>query len=298
MYNPNLQWEETKKTELGLDLGFLNDRILINASYYLNRCSNQLLGYNLPFTTGFGSIPANFPATLQNDGIEFSLNTINVKVKNFTWTSAANLTIPHNKLVSFPGIESSSYKYTYVVGRPITTISAFHFIGVNDTTGVYQYIDSKGNPTYAPDFTADRTVAINTTPKYYGGISNTMMYKGFQLDFMLQFTKQIGANYLLEAYNQPGSRFGSYMLKDVLNNWKKPGDKSNIQQFTQSYSSNASSAYNYIIQSDYFYADASFIRLKNVALSWQFPSNYLKKLRFQEASIYLQAQNIFYNYRL
>src|SRR5207244_2033054 len=73
--NPFLQWEETRKLQFGLDLGFLKDRILFNSGYFLNRSSNQLLGYALPYVTGFGSINSNFPATVENSGWEFSLNT-------------------------------------------------------------------------------------------------------------------------------------------------------------------------------------------------------------------------------
>ncbi len=100
--NPHLQWELTKKLQFGVDLGFLKDRILVTANYAINRSSNELLQYSLPLITGFNSITSNFPATVQNSDWEISLNTINVKGKQFTWSSRINLTVPKNKLVAFP----------------------------------------------------------------------------------------------------------------------------------------------------------------------------------------------------
>ncbi len=91
LYNPDLQWETTIKTEIGLDLGFFKDKILLNTSYYRNRSSNQLLQYTLPSTTGFTSLQSNLPATVQNDGWEFMVNTINMKGKHFSWNSSANI---------------------------------------------------------------------------------------------------------------------------------------------------------------------------------------------------------------
>jgi len=83
--NPYLQWEETRKFSIGLDLGFLKDRILINSNYYRNRSSNQLIGYRLPSTTGFGAITRNFPAEVQNTGLELAITTVNVQGKIFNW---------------------------------------------------------------------------------------------------------------------------------------------------------------------------------------------------------------------
>jgi len=116
--NPNFAWEVVKKLEGGIELGFFKDRILMSASYYRNRTGNQLVGYSLPELTGFGSVQFNMPAVVQNSGLELTLNTVNVKTKSFLWTTSVNLTVPSNKLVSFPNIENfGSYKSRYVVGK-------------------------------------------------------------------------------------------------------------------------------------------------------------------------------------
>jgi TonB-linked SusC/RagA family outer membrane protein len=107
--NEYLQWEETEKLQIGIDLGFLKDRILVSGNYIRNRSSNQLLQYELPIMTGWTSVDVNFPATLQNTAGEFTLNTVNIQNSRFRWTTSANFTIPKNKLIKFDDIERSPY---------------------------------------------------------------------------------------------------------------------------------------------------------------------------------------------
>ncbi len=102
--NPYLTWEATKKTQVGLDFGFFDDRIVTNITYSRNRSSNQLLEYSLPTITGQSGIIQNFPATVQNTSFEFTIQTSNIKSQNFTWSSSINFTTPGNKLIAFPDL--------------------------------------------------------------------------------------------------------------------------------------------------------------------------------------------------
>jgi len=292
LYNPDLAWEENKKLEGGMELGFLQDRLQLTGSYFRNRSSNELVSYPLPGVTGFTSIAANLPAVVQNAGWEFLLNTVNIRSKNFSWSSSLNLTIYRNKLVAFPGLATSSYSTRYLIGQPLSITKAYHFIGVNDTTGVYEFATSKGTPTYTPAI-ADQTVVINTDPRFYGGFQNSFLYKGFQLDIFFQFVKQRGINYLYsytaytpgyQEFNQPAAVMGS--------RWQAPGDNASFQKFTQATGSAYNAYYNYIKQSDKGYSDASYIRLKNVALSYQLPAAWRQRVHLQSASIFLQGQNL------
>ncbi len=140
--------------------------------------------------TGFESIDRNFPATVQNYGWELSLNSTNIITKDFKWNSHLNLTIPKNKLISFPDIEKSSYSNQIIVGKPITIQRTFRYLGVDPETGFYQFEDSKGDPTFFPDFLNDRTAIVNTASTLFGGFNNSFQYKGFVLDFLFQFVKQ------------------------------------------------------------------------------------------------------------
>ncbi|MBO9573221.1 MAG: SusC/RagA family TonB-linked outer membrane protein, partial [Chitinophagaceae bacterium] len=103
--NPNLEWESTIKLQGGVDLGFSNDHVLLTVNYIRNRSSNSLTEVDLPRTAGFPTINANLEALVQNTSWEFSLSSKNIQKKHFNWTASANLTIPRNTLLEFPGLE-------------------------------------------------------------------------------------------------------------------------------------------------------------------------------------------------
>ena len=286
--NPDLEWEETKKLEVAAELGFVKDRILLTVAYYDNRSSNQLLSYTLPSITGFTGVERNLPATVQNSGFEFVLNTINIKTAKFSWSSAFNLSIPSNKLVSFPGLENTSYKYSYTVGRPITESHLFHTLGADPATGAYLFQDYQGKSTLNPDFSTDEIARVNLAPKFFGGLQNNITYGQFELGFFFQFVSQKGTNFL---FNGIAGNFGQNQPIDVLARWKKPGDVTNIQRFNQNFALFQSLAN--AEASDLVYSNASFIRLKNVSLSWQLPGSWKHDLHISNCRLYVLGQNLF-----
>jgi len=286
--NPYLQWELTKKLQAGIDLGFLKDRILLTANYVRNRSSNQLLGYNLPIISGFSSITENFPATVENTAWEFSLHTINFKDKNFSWSSSVNFTLPKNKLVAFPSLGTSSYSNSLIVGQPINITKAFHFLGVDPTTGVYQFLDSQGKPTSTPSDPDDRTVIISPFPKFYGGFVNEIQYKSFGLDFSFSFVKQTAQNYNFGAV-VPGYK-GVNQPTTVLGRWQEPGQVASIQRYNSNLQ--ISNQNQYAMQSDAGISDASYIRLKNAYLFWQLPEGLKRNLHLESGRIFIQGQNL------
>jgi TonB-linked SusC/RagA family outer membrane protein len=291
--NPNYGWEVDKKLEGGLELGFLNDRINLSADYYRERSANQLVAYPLPLITGFTSVEENLPAVVQNTATEFTLNTINIKSPNFKWSSSFNLTIPHNELVSYPGLACSTYRNTYVIGQPLSITEVYHFLGVNPATGVDQYASSTGPTDNAA--TTDK-IPVFVGQKFYGGLQNSFQYKNFQLDVFFQFVKQTGLNYNkvaggsqelgLENFNEPTA---------YLNYWKKPGD---IVPYGAPSTNYGSDPYGDYYRSDAIVSNASYIRLKNLALSYTLPKSWQQAMHLQNARIYMQAQNLltFTNY--
>ncbi len=287
--NPDLAWETTKKLEGGIELGFFKDRIMLQGSFYRNRTGNELVRTPVSAVTGFQTIASNLPALVQNTGKEFVLNTINVRTKNFTWSSAFNLTIARNKLLAFPNLASSPYASTLVIGHPITVLQLYHCIGVNDTTGLYEFASPKTGPTYNPNYLTDLNVLLDRTPKFYGGFQNSLSYKGFGLDFFFQFVKQTGLK-LWSAYLMPGLMYNQPTT--VLNRWQKPGDKEPYEQFTQNYGGAAANAFGNAKSSDFAYGDASFIRLKNLAFSWQMPNKWAKRAGLTACHIFIQCQNL------
>jgi hypothetical protein len=290
-----LQWEETKKWQSGIDLGFIKNRIVLGVTYVLNKSSNQLTGYTLPAITGFSGLIQNFPATIQNTGWEFTLNTINIKSHDLNWSTNFNLTLPRNKLVNFPDIENTPYASGIsgvIVGQPLGVMKVYPYGGVDPASGQYSYLDINGNPTITPTAaTVSKTVLLSTLPKFYGGVENSISYKGLQLSFFFQFTYQKGPRdfYYYNGNRNPG-RFGAGLSNQpvtVLSHWQKPGDDAPVAKFTTTTLSMRPTS------SDVWYSyNASYARLKNVAFSWQFPKFWLQKAKVQSCLIYFRGENL------
>jgi len=287
--NPYFGWERVKKLEGGVELGFLKDRIIFAMSWYRNRTDNQLVFYPLPLVTGFGGIQGNLPALIQNTGLEFTVQTINLRSKNFNWNSSVNLSIPRNKLLAYPDIQNSPYKYNYVVGQPLSIRYLFHYTGVDPQTGTYQVLTKSGNakPFLPEDYVPSKPI----TQSYYGGVQNTLTYKGFQLEFLIQFVKQLGYNYLGGGIDIPG-KFNVNQPTFVLSNrWQKRGDIATVQRYTNGFDP-ARAAYDNVRLSDNIISDASFVRLKTLACSYQLPTEWLKKAQLKYTRVYIQCQNL------
>lgn len=292
LFNPDYGWETNKKLEAGLDIGLLSDHILFGADWYRNRSSNQLIGYSLAPTSGFLFITNNLAAIVQNTGLEFELKTINIKSKNFSWISSFNISFPRNKLIAFPNLLTSVYGQIYEIGKPLSIIKAFESNGVNLQNGVYQFKDRKDSSTMQPLYPDDLRGLKSISQDFYGGLQNTFRFRNWQLDFFLHFVKQTGRNYLYGGlFNAPGM-IGN-QPEFVLNRWQKQGNISGIQKFTQSYNSEAYNGYsNAVYSGDNTIGDASFIRLKNISLSYSISDKWLNKMNLQKARIYIQGQNL------
>jgi hypothetical protein len=289
--NPYLQWEETRKLSVGLDIAFINDRINLNTTYGRNRSSNQLTQYSLPIITGFGGVDLNFPATIQNVTWEFSARTKNVQGKSFEWTTNFNLTIPRNRLVSFPGIENSSYASTLFVGQPLSINKALIFLGIDPATGLYQFAAKGGGLTSRPSIFNDPTTLINIDPKFYGGFQNTIRYKQFEIEALFQFIKQTQKN--IYRFGLGSLSPGYDRLNEpafVLNRWQKSGDISSVQLFSEG--SKVNSAFRGAGNSDAAYEDGSYIRLQNLSISYELNNKVLERLRIKRCNIFLRGQNL------
>ncbi|MNQ74615.1 TonB dependent receptor [compost metagenome] len=283
LYNPDFSWETNKKLEVALETGFFGDRIFLTAAWYRNRSSNQLVGIPLPGTTGFSSINANLDATVENSGLEFTLRTINFERANFKWSTNFNISASRNKLIAFPGLEGSTYSNKYVIGESTSIVKVYQFNGVNPQTGLYEVedVNSDGMITSSGD---KKTIA-DLTPEYFGGLENLFQYKNWQLDFLFQFVKQQNYDY---SPNVPGgSPINQHV--DMVNAWQQLGDETAFQMNTSGQNGDAVNAYYNYVDSDASIVDASYIRLKNIALSYEVP---LQMLKGVQCKLSLQGQNV------
>ena len=284
LYNPNFGWELNKKLELALETGFFKDRIFTSVAWYRNRSSSQLTGIPLPGTTGFTSLQANLDAEVENSGFELGLRTVNFQGSKFGWVSSLNFTAAKNKLLSFPDLESSSYSDQLVVGEALNIVKVYHYTGINPQTGIYQFEDVNGDGVIsAPD---DRQVVKDLNPKYYGGLQNQFRYGALQLDFLFQFVKQLNYN---QNYSSgvPGTAFNQPI--EVGNHWQNPGDAGPYQIYTSGSNGDVMNAASQFSESDASISDASYIRLKNVALSFDLPERWTKRAKCR---LSLQGQNL------
>lgn len=284
LFNADFGWETNKKFEVALETGFLNDRIFSSVAWFQNRSSNQLVGIPLPGTTGFSSMQANLDAVVQNSGFEFTLRAVNIKNSEFSWTSSFNITSTKNELLSFPGLQTSSFKNQYVIGQPLNIIKVFHYTGVDPAAGIYQFEDEDGDGSV--NFGDDQKTIKKLTPKYYGGLQNQFHYKNIDLDFLFQFVKQ--ENFNTNLYTpMPGTM--SNQPSAVLARWQNSGDRGPYQGYSDS-NGDRTLAYYQFSSSDAAVSDASYIRLKNISLTYQLPQNWIKKF---SCKIGIQGQNVF-----
>ncbi len=287
LYNPDYAWETNRKVEAGLELGLIRDRIFVSASWYRNRSSNQLVGLPLSVITGQPSVQFNLPATVENRGWEFELNTTNIGNQQFRWTTAINFTLPKNELLAFPNLEAfPAYRNLYQVGKSVYTLRTLKSTGVNPQTGVYTFEDVNGDGSIST--ATDGQFLKEIAQQYYGGINNGFNYKEFQLDIFFQFVKQTGRNYYY-TFQQPGAF--SNQPASVHKRWQTLGDVTDIQQYTLIGAGAAAYVNNML--SDNAISDASFLRLKTVSLSWELPAKIMNKARMTNGRIFLQGQNLF-----
>lgn len=284
LYNPDFSWETNTKLEMAMDLGFFKDRVLLNVAHYSNRSSSQLVGIPMPGTTGFPSITSNLNATVQNTGWELEVKGTAVKTKELSWTVSAHVTIPRNKLLSFPNLEGSTYASQYIIGQPLGIRQVYHYTGMDPETGAYQFEDYNGDGIISS--AGDRKKTVVTAPDFFGGITNRLTYRNWEMDFLFQFVKQVGTNY---AYS--GTLPGSFanMPVEVLDSWKGPGDQASVQPYTTGTNSGLMAAFSRHASSDAAFSDASFVRLKNLSLSYTLPISWTQAYRCR---LYLQAQNL------
>lgn len=283
LYNPDFGWEVSKKGEVALELG-LWKRVNLIANYYSNRSSNQLVSLPLPGTTGFGFVQANLGAEVANSGWEFTLKTINVKQGKFRWESALNLTFPKNKLLSFPGIENSTYANQLVIGEPLTIKKLYHYLGVHPETGIYQFEDyDQDGIISAP---ADQKAIADTEPQFYGGFFNNLRLGNLSLDIFLQFSRQQGFNQWYGG-SPPGTMVNQPLA--ALEQWQQPGDTESIQLYTSGSNPEAVTAFYKYSNSTATISDASYIRLKNVAISYRIEEIGMKNMATR---IFVEGQNL------
>ena len=259
------------------------ERISLIAAWYRNISTNQLVGIPLPATTGFTSYNANLDATVLNRGLELSLQTAILRDKALKWNLMMNVSLPENRLLRFPNLETSTYANSFQVGKSTTLVKLYQYTGIDPITGLYTVADQNKDGIIN---NVDKTVVKELQPSWYGGIQQNLQYKNWTLDFLFQFTQQSQLNiYANDNYvGAVGTRPELY-----LDYWTPDNPEAQFQKPTAGLNAQAVAAHNLFKQSDATVSDSFSLRLRNASLSYNVPMTHTK----MNVKIYLQGQNLF-----
>jgi len=289
--NLELKWEESEQTNVGIDLSIFNNRLSITADAYIKNTRDLLLNAPLPTSSGFDSAIQNI-GEIQNKGLEFAFNSVNIENDNINWTSGFNISFNRNEVINIVGQEllqggiSGGRGEASLVreGEPLGTLFGYIYGGVDPQTGNAFYIDNEGNSTFTPS-PEDRNIIGDANPDFYYGFTNTISYKNFDLFIFLQGSQgndmlnatRIDIEGMVDPKNQSAA---------VLNRWREPGDQTNIPRASFGNSDNSR-------VSTRFIEDASYLRFKTITLTYNLPQNVLDFLNVSAFKFYATGENIF-----
>jgi TonB-linked SusC/RagA family outer membrane protein len=305
--NPNLKWEKTKSVDLGVDASLFNDRLGIQLDYYHKKITNMLYASAVPWFMGYDTQQQNI-GDMENKGFELTFNTINFNTPNFKWTTDFNIARNTNKILKlnfvgkdFTGAELG-YKY-FAEGESAAQFFLFDWAGVNPLNGnpLWNYPDGSQSEVPPASLLTNpnqyRKPMGDALPDFFGGITNTFSYKNLELSTFFSFASggQLynGAKALLMTYSQ---RDASNLSTDVLDHWVSSGDITAVPKLNNASIINKGFSgirdYTAGRDSDRFLEDASFIRLKNIKLSYTFPKELMKKYFISNLTLYVQGNNL------
>lgn len=288
--NQDYHWETNKKFEAGFSASFLEERINIDVSRYQNRSGDQITGLPTPAYTGFKTVVSNWSAVVENSGWEGQISATLIKKKDLIWSVNFNIAANRNLLVSYPDFELSPYYTLYKVGQSLTARYVLHYLGVDPQTGGYSFADNNKDGLAKSNFNIpagtmddDRYIVIDKTPKYSGGIGSAVNYKGLTINLLFDFKKQLGEDPFISNVQGQMSNFPV----NVLNGrWQKPGDNARYGRYSNT-------SVGEIYSSDAGITDASYLRLRSVAIGYSFSDKLSKKAGLKGCTLSFRLQNIF-----
>lgn len=284
----DLKWETTTQTNVGIDLSLWNSRVVVNADYYFKKTRDMLMYVTLP--AGGGTIANSIQRNegeMENRGFEFNISSRNLEGK-FQWSTDFNISHNRNKLTSlslqkvYTAAQTSDFIKEDVVrnvpGRSLGGFYGYISDGVDPETGELMYRDINGDGKIS---TSDRTYIGDPNPDFIFGMTNSFSYKGINLSILFQ------GSYGNDIYNASrieteGMYDGKNQSTKVLDRWRIPGQITDVPKAGFD-----------IKNSSYFVEDGSFLRLKNISLSYNISGRLLRKWGVSRLQPYFSASNLF-----
>ncbi|MGX5819593.1 SusC/RagA family TonB-linked outer membrane protein [Chitinophaga lutea] len=293
--NPDLSWEKTAQYDAGFDASLLKGRINVTLDAYYKRTSNLLLNVPIPYTTGQTTALQNY-GTVSNKGIELSLNTDNIRGP-FTWSSGLVLSVNRNEVLTLGGGADYVISGPSIakVGEPLGSFFGFKTDGIFQTgddiaklpvyltknkPGDQRYVDVDGDGKITES--GDRTIIGNAQPKLIGGLTNTVAWKGWELSVLLQ------GSYGNKVFNQNKQQLEilsgqQNVAVSALERWRTDHSGNTVPRPFEDPAA---------VNSDRFVEDASYLRLKNLTLSYSLPRAALEAIRLNRVKVFFTAQNL------
>jgi TonB-linked SusC/RagA family outer membrane protein len=289
--NPNLKWETTAQTDLGMDVAMLNNRLNVTADYYNKKTNDLLLYVPVPAISGFSSALENV-GSVRNKGFEFGVNTVNLTGAlggKLGWTSTVNMSWnrntvlnlgPDSQIVGPVGVGAGANQNPTIlkVGQPINAFYGWVFAGLQNGQPTYKDLNGDGNITEA-----DRTIIGTAQPNYTGGINNRVTYGNFGVSMFLQFSVGNKIYNINRSLLTAASGNGANQLVDVLN---AGTGGIPVPKIGNTFDTRPSTL---------FVEDGSYLRGKNIRLDYNVPSAWLGGMagRLSNFQVYVSAQNFF-----
>lgn len=294
--NDDLQWETNYNLNLGLDFALWN-RINVTLEYYTRTTKNLLMDRPISMTTGFSSYLMNI-GEVKNKGVELEISSTNIQTKDFSWNTTFNISHNKNKIVTLDGMQTEIKSGSQIrkVGKSYRTFYMIEFAGINPETGAPQFytndVDENGN--YIKDITEEIKEAHaivldkHAEPNAIGGLSNTLRYKWFDLNFM--FSYQFGG-YSYDNWAQKTEHGGNDLEANIpsyyKDSWKKPGDVTKYELFYEK----PSVAMNKVTTTRRLHS-TDFIRLKTLTFGFTVPKDWTRKIGIENVRLYASANNL------
>lgn len=308
--NPNLQWEKTAQTDIGVELGLFNNRLNIELDYYYRLTTDMLLDAPVPSTSGYTTIRRNV-GSMENQGLEFSLNATIADRGKFQWTSFFNISANRNKVLTLAtpsdifnvgGPNFTNPTNIIRIGEPVGSFWGLTRLGIwseaerdqaakftsyrNGLTilpGDIKYKDVNGDFAITD---ADRSIIGNGSPDFWGTLSNTFRFGNLDLTLDLQYS--YGNDVMLMNLHPSEDRQAlANSYSSVLNAWTPTNQNTMIAEVRDTRAG-------YVTNVDtWWIKDGSFLRGRNLLLGYNFPAETLSKLRLSKLRVYASAQNFF-----
>lgn len=285
--NEDLGWEKPWTSNFAIRAGFWN-RLNVDLELYYKRTTDMLMQVPAPYsTTGYGYYWDNV-GTMTNIGAEINVNASLIATENFLWTVNANVSYNRNEIVElYNGVqeyELSNTNTKLVVGHPLGEFYINRYAGVNPANGDALWYDKDGNITNVLRDEDKVLVDKSYMAPWQGGFGTAISWKGLSVSAQFSW---VGDRWMLNNdryFDESNGRFASYNQSNrLLDRWKQPGDITDIPRHGE-----------YTEFDSRLLEDASFLRLKNVMLSYSLPQNLMRKTRvFSGIRVYAQAQNLF-----